>query len=116
MAQELFTIEEIAEVCHEANRVLQRHLNEDAVSPRWAEAPEWQRESAIDGVRNARAGASPEESHLNWLEFKEKDGWVYGETKDEDAKTHPCMVPYDELPPEQRSKDALFTSIVRALS
>ena len=42
-------------------------------------------------------------------------GWVYGEHKDEQRKTHPCIVPYDELPAAQRAKDALFLANVRAL-
>jgi hypothetical protein len=41
-------------------------------------------------------------------------GWVYGEVKDPDAKppTHPCIVPFEELPPEQQFKDVLFKTIV----
>jgi hypothetical protein len=41
---------------------------------------------------------------------------VYGEVKDAVAKTHPCMVPYDDLPEFQRKKDALFLAIVRVLA
>lgn len=26
------------------------------------------------------------------------DGWKYGEAKDPEAKTHPCLVPFDKLP------------------
>jgi len=36
--------------------------------------------------------------------------------KDPEKKQHPCFVPYDELPIQQRRKDALFVSIVRALT
>lgn len=43
-------------------------------------------------------------------------GWVFGEIKDADAKTHPCIVPYDELPEFQKKKDHLFIAIVKALS
>jgi hypothetical protein len=35
--------------------------------------------------------------------------------KDPDAKTHPCILPYHELPLEQRLKDSLFMAIVHAL-
>jgi hypothetical protein len=35
--------------------------------------------------------------------------------KNPDAKEHPCFVPYDELPAEQRTKDYLFQAVVRAL-
>jgi hypothetical protein len=44
------------------------------------------------------------------------DGWRYGEAKDEGAKTHPCPVPFAELPEDQQRKDALFVAIVQALA
>lgn len=46
---------------------------------------------------------------------KANDGWVYGPVKDPEAKTHPCMVPFDELPYVQRKKDAIFRAMVHAL-
>ena len=110
-------IEMIAAVCHEANREW-CVWHGDFEAPTWAEAPTWQRESAIDGVEHALKypEAGPEDSHQNWWAGKIADGWVYGEVKDPVAKTHPCMVPYDQLPEFQRKKDALFLAIVRALA
>ena len=46
---------------------------------------------------------------------KVRDGWVYGEVKDGVKKTHPCLVPYNQLSVEQRSKDSLMISSVRAV-
>jgi hypothetical protein len=43
-------------------------------------------------------------------------GWVYGEVKDAEKKTHPCLVPFSELPPFQQQKDSLFCGIVDALA
>ncbi len=43
-------------------------------------------------------------------------GWRYGLKKDPAAKTHPCLVPYWQLPAEQRRKDGLFAAIVAALT
>jgi hypothetical protein len=103
----------IAEIAHEANRVLQRELGEE-VNPCWDEASEHLKDSILDGVRYALSGATPRQSHENWLKFKEADGWTYGLEKDFEEKTHPCMVPYDLLPPSQKFKDKLFTSIVSA--
>jgi hypothetical protein len=60
--------------------------------------------------------ATPENSHENWLKFKRNDGWVYGPVKDSVAKTHPCMVPYAELPTAQKAKDAIYHAIVRTLA
>src|SRR5881227_3060295 len=105
---------DIARVCHEANRAIQITLEEEP-NPHWDDAPDWQRESAVNGVENAQRGATPEESHKNWLSYKEAEGWTYGETKDADAKTRPCMVPYEQLPEDQKLKDHVFTAIVSAL-
>jgi hypothetical protein len=110
-----YSIGDIASICHEANRALCEVQGDTSQVP-WAEAPDWQRTSCINGVRVARENpeATPASQHENWLKDKEADGWVYGEVKDPEAKTHPCMVPYDELPPEQRIKDSIFLAVVRS--
>ena len=105
------TEEQIARICHEANRAYCLAIG-DASQLAWDDAPEWQRMSATKGVV---AGATPEQSHASWLQEKAATGWVYGPVKDADQKTHPCMVPYDQLPEEQQVKDRLFRAIVDAL-
>ena len=107
--------ERIARVCHDANRAWQQTTGDPAVSPPWDQAPDWQRESAIDGVRQALNGATPEELHESWCAHKRAEGWTYGEVKDAAARTHPCLVPYTDLPEEQRRKDTLFAAVVGAL-
>lgn len=105
-------LENIARVCHEANRAYCLSLG-DTSQPSWDDAPEWQRTSAMLG---AALGTWPRQSHEKWLEVKRADGWTYGPIKDPVAKTHPCMVPYDELPREQQKKDELFCAIVKVLA
>lgn len=105
----------IARVCHEANRAYCIALG-DHSQPSWADAPAWQIDSAVEGVRaHLRARLTPEQSHAAWSAHKAEAGWVYGPVKDEAAKTHPCLVAYDQLPEEQRTKDALFGMIVALL-
>lgn len=108
---------EIAKVCHEANKALCESLGDNS-QVSWDEAPEWQKNSAINGVlfnlSNPDAPASA--SHDSWLEEKRNTGWKYAEVKDADKKEHPCFVPYEELPVEQQAKDHLFKNIVAALS
>ena len=108
--------EVIAEVCHEGNRVLQKQNGEE-VSPPWDLAPEWMRDSSLEGVIAIWEGRvlRPEDSHSNWSKTRKADGWVYGPEKSEENKTHPCLVPYAELPHSQRMKDALFLAIASTL-
>ena len=110
------TNEEIARVAHEANRAYCITIGDDSQPP-WDAAPKWQKDSALAGVRfhveNQDAG--PSGSHECWLKQKRADGWKYGEKKDPVKREHPCFVPYDDLPDDQKVKDALFVSVVRAL-
>jgi hypothetical protein len=107
----------VAGIVHENNRAYCEAIGDNSQLP-WGEAPEWQRLSALRGVafilNNPDAG--PGASHRSWLAEKEADGWVFGEVKDADAKTHPCMVPFEELPLEQQVKDHLFVGMVRTLA
>lgn len=57
--------------------------------------------------------ASPEENHENWLSMKTKQGWVYGEVKDFEKKTHPDMRPYDELPEVEKKKDTMNLAMMK---
>jgi len=109
------TDEQIAKVAHNVNRAYCEAMN-DLSQEEWSNAQEWQRESAINGVKFHRENkATPSQSHNNWLKEKTGDGWVYGEIKDAERKTHPCMVPYDELPESQKAKDFIFSAIVEEL-
>jgi RyR domain len=102
-----------ARAAHEVNRTYCRLLG-DVSQVAWEDAPEWQRRSAIKGALGVLfEGNGPRESHASWLAEKQREGWVYGAEKDAVQKTHPCMVPYDELPPSQMAKDAIFTAVVR---
>lgn len=103
-----------ARVCHEANRAIQLSTGDPNPSPKWDKAPDWQKKSAVEGVIHAIKGATPEELHDSWCDAKVADGWVYGVTKNEKVKTHPCLISYKDLPPEQRLKDFVFSEIVQA--
>lgn len=108
-------IEEIARICHEVNRGLCEALGDDS-QLRWENAMDWQQMSAISGVYHVKAGFSaPYMSHGAWMQEKLDSGWVYGEAKDEDAKTHPCLVSFENLPIEQQLKDHLFVTVAKVL-
>lgn len=109
------TVREIAQICHEANRALQA-LQKDTGIP---VAPPWDdfegQDGVIDGVVKAIEGMTPEQLHENWCNYRRNEGWKYGDVKDVDLKTHPCLLDYSQLPADQKLKDQLFSAIIHAL-
>jgi ryanodine receptor 2 len=43
--------------------------------------------------------------HEVWAETRIKQGWIYGEQRNDELKTHPCLIPYEELPEEEKEYD-----------
>lgn len=112
-----YKIKAIAQVCHSINKAFCESIG-DFSQKHWNDVPEEIKQSAIDGVHHVVKNIetiTPESSHQNWSDFKYKEGWVYGPTKDMEKKTHPCLVPYSHLPKEQRSKDYIFIQTVKSL-
>lgn len=106
-------VEALAELAHEVNRAYCAALG-DHSQLAWADAPAWQKDSAVNGVKYtlSHPDGSPSDSHESWLAQKRAEGWTYGPVKDPAKKEHPCFVAYEELPVEQRAKDYLFRAIV----
>lgn len=108
-------VEIIARTCHEANRAYCQAIGDNSQKS-WGESPEWQKESARNGVLfHLNGDHGPEASHESWLAEKRADGWKYGPVKNPETKEHPCFVPYSELPLEQKAKDYIFRAIVHAM-
>lgn len=106
----------IAVICHEANKAYCDSIG-DPSQKHWEEAADWQKQSAIKGVefKINNPDAGDDAQHNSWMKQKIDNGWVYGEHKNESLLTHPCIVPFEELPIEQQKKDKLFAAIVTAL-
>jgi hypothetical protein len=115
--REFFTVLKIARVTHAANKAWCEEHG-DYSQTDWEDAPQWQKNSALIGViyKLQNPDATSSQQHEEWIKIKIAEGWTFGSVKDTDAKTHPCLLPYDQLPPEQRKKDELFGAIVNALS
>ena len=43
--------------------------------------------------------------HDVWAQGRIAEGWKYGEERDDEHKTHPCLVPYEELPESEKEYD-----------
>lgn len=44
-------------------------------------------------------------AHDTWAAGRLAEGWRYGAERDEAARTHPCLVPYEELPDSEKDYD-----------
>lgn len=108
-----YEINDIAAICQSVNKAYCEALG-DFSQPHWDDAPDWQRESLRQGVQFVldNQDAGPSAQHDNWMAVKLADGWTYGSVKDAEAKTHPCLVPFEQLPKEQQAKDYLFRGVV----
>ncbi len=106
---------EIARNCHEVNRSYCR-LNGDDSQVAFEDASDDIKQNSIDGVEyiSQHPEATNATLHDNWMRDKAADGWVYGPEKDPVKKTHPCMVPFDQMSIVDQNKDDLFYRIVRA--
>src|SRR5262245_18484333 len=46
-----------------------------------------------------------ENVHEVWAVKRVADGWTWGPTRNDAAKTNPCLIPYDDLPDSEKSYD-----------
>lgn len=43
--------------------------------------------------------------HEVWAKSRMDQGWTYGPARNDAQKIHPCLVPYEELPEEEKDYD-----------
>lgn len=106
------TNKQIAELCHAVNKAFCESIGDNS-QPNWDNAPEWQHEAVVSIVKSHMKSNSfnPSDTHDIWMKQKIDAGWTYGEVKDAEKKTHPCIVPYDKLPLHEKTKDYLIKAI-----
>jgi hypothetical protein len=46
-----------------------------------------------------------ENTHDVWAAVRITQGWSYGPARDDNARRHPCLVPYAELPESEKEYD-----------
>ena len=54
---------------------------------------------------NALAEEIAKNVHEVWAEGRMKEGWTFGEKRDDAKKHHPCLVPYEELTDTEKEYD-----------
>ena len=104
----------IARGVHEAIRAYQEALGEEPTPP-WAESG-WMQDSTRDAVEFALDNPTPGAQHEAWASAKHRAGWWYGPEKDANRKTHPSLVPFDQLAEAEQRKDAIVIAVVQGLA
>lgn len=75
-------------------------------------------ESLIYGTKMTleNPSMSAEDNHNLWMETKAKQGYIYGDKLDTIKKTHPSMVPFNELSETEQRKDDMDILMVQQAS
>ena len=53
--------------------------------------------------------------HMRWSWDKRLNGWTFSDVKDEINKTHPGLIPYDDLPESEKEKDRELVRLIPSL-
>lgn len=53
----------------------------------------------------ALAEAISKNVHEVWAQNRMNEGWTYGPVRDDQKRQTPCLVPYEELPEEEKAYD-----------
>lgn len=49
--------------------------------------------------------------HEIWANERMSSGWVYGEIRNDNLKTNPCLVPFDMLSPQEQDLDRMHAML-----
>jgi hypothetical protein len=99
---------------YEAARLQADAMNAPIIPPPWGERDAAFRTQFLDVITmmcGPDRKSDPAELHADWVRAYEAMGWVYGPVRDAEAKTHPDMVPFDQLEPREQAKDAVFIAL-----
>ena len=61
--------------------------------------------------RDTLVDAVAKNAHEVWAQQRMADGWTYGKVRDNNAKKHPMLIPYEDLPESEKAYDKLFGEV-----
>src|ERR1700676_1801321 len=102
--------DELAKWIYEATRVEAEWSKRPIVPEAWENRDNKFREQFVNIITEYLSMdklPTPAEAHESWNQSYYKMGWKYGKVRDVEAKTHPDLVPFDELPQPEKDKDAI---------
>jgi len=107
----------IAAVAYAANRQFSQIVGGKPVNPPWEEYPEDLKQNLITAVKKTvnEKIVSAKLNHLQWVKDRMDMGYEKGENINWKKKTHPDLVPFEELPLSSQLKNVLFLAIVNSL-
>jgi hypothetical protein len=103
-----------AEFVYEGARLQAAAVDAPIVPEHWSQREEpfrAQFRDVIEMMCGPDRKSSPEELHDDWVRAYEAMGWTYGVERDPERRTHPDMVPFEQLEARERDKDAVFVAL-----
>ena len=110
--------EKIAKIVYEATRLEAKWSKRSIVPEKWDNRDNKFKEQFIDIIDKYLLQEdlpTPEEAHNSWVQSYLDMGWKYGKKRDIEKKTHPDILPFYQLPKDERDKDAIFLVVVWAV-
>ena len=100
-----------AEFVYEAARLAAEAAKAPVVPDHWADREDAFRDQFLEVIERQCGplhSNSPEELHGSWMQVYYVMGWSYGVEYSREDKTHPDLVPYEQLGQLEKDKDEVF--------
>lgn len=69
--------------------------------------PEKTDDIILDQSLNELMEKMAKNTHENWAKQRISEGWIYGAQRDDVSKAHPCLIPYEDLPEQEKEYDRI---------
>ena len=113
--KETMKYEIITELIYEAARLEAIWSKRSIIPEKWIDRDDKFRKQMVETIEKyllMEQLPNPEEAHNSWMKSYFEMGWKYGEKRDTEKKTHPDLLPFHNLPQDERDKDAIFLALM----